>query len=76
MTIIALGLELVHSGIDILSNAGSRSGRALGLITLAELLILEGSGLEARPRLLEADAIAAELGVPDLTIETKRLLGR
>lgn len=70
------GLELVRSGIATLTDMGSRSGRAMGLITQAELLIALGREGEARPALLEADTIAGELGVPDLTIEAKRLLGR
>ena len=72
----ALGLELVRSGIDTLTEMGSRSDRAMGLITQAELLIAVGRETEAEPALLEAEAIASKLGVPDLTIEAKRLLGR
>jgi len=52
------------------------SAKALGISVIAEALLELGNRSEARHYLKEAEAITAELGIPDLTIRIERLLGQ
>ena len=72
----AKAAALAQSALVTLREAGARSGVAFGLTTLGEAQLLLDEGAGAKENLQEAEALAQELGVPDLIIRAKRLLGK
>ena len=72
----AKAAALAQSALVTLREAGARSGVAFGLATLGEAQLLLDEGARAKESLQEAEALAHELGVPDLIIRAKRLLGK
>ena len=72
----AKAAALAQSALVILREAGARSGVAFGLSTLGEAQLMLGEGAKAKDNLQEAETLAHELGVPDLIIRAKRLLGK
>ncbi len=67
---------LAQNAIATLQEVKVRSGVAFGLTTLAEAQLGLGHTAEAKNNLQSAEALAQDLGVPDLIIRAKRLLGQ
>lgn len=65
---------LAVQAVEALSEAPS--AKALGLSVMAEALLDLGNRSVAKERLAEAADLAADLGIPDLSIRVERLLGQ